>query len=337
MKGFVFGKFYPFHIGHQKMIEFALEKGSVTVLVCAEEKEKIDGNIRKEWIWETFKDNKNLKVKVFKYDENNFPNTSVSDWEVSKIWSEVFKEYFKEEYFLVTSEEYGEMLSMIMDIDHFMFDENRENIQISASEIRENLFENWNYLPLSVQKYFALKVVFLGTESTGKTVMTNNLSEYFKSNKVSEAGRDLISDSREFDFKDLEKVYREHANRIENVDYRESFLTLIDTDIHITKSYSEFIFGKKLSVPEEIIEKNKADLYLYSTKDAEYIQDGTRLEIDDRNKLDESHRNILKEDNIDFLEISGSWNDREKKAVDFIEKLILEKKNIFKTKAEKNL
>jgi HTH-type transcriptional repressor of NAD biosynthesis genes len=330
MKGFVFGKFYPFHIGHQRMIEFALEKGSVTVLVCAEEKEKIDGNIRKEWIKETFKNNKNLKVKVFKYDENNFPNTSVSDWEVSKIWSQVFKEYFKDEDFLVTSEEYGEMLSMIMDIDHFMFDENRESIQISASEIRENLFENWNYLPLSVQKYFALKVVFLGTESTGKTVMTNNLSEYFRANKVSEAGRDLISDSKEFDFNDLEKVYTEHANRIENVNYQESFLTLIDTDIHITKSYSEFIFGKKLSVPKEIIEKNKADLYLYSTKDAEYIQDGTRLEIDDRNKLDESHRNILKEDNIDFLEISGSWNDREKMAVENIKNLILKRQMMFK-------
>lgn len=330
MKGFVFGKFYPFHIGHQKMIEFALEKGSITVLVCAEEKEKIDGNIRKEWIKETFKDNKNLKVQVFKYDENNFPNTSVSDWEVSKIWSQVFKEYFKEEDFLVTSEEYGEMLSMIMDIDHFMFDENRESIQISASEIRENLFENWSYLPLSVQKYFALKVVFLGTESTGKTVMTNNLSEYFRANKVSEAGRDLISDSKEFHFNDLEKVYTEHANRIENVNYQESFLTLIDTDIHITKSYSEFIFGRKLSVPEEIIEKNKADLYLYSTKDAEYIQDGTRLEIDERNKLDESHRNILKKDNIDFLEISGSWDDREKMAVENIKNLILKRQMMFK-------
>lgn len=330
MKGFVFGKFYPFHIGHQKMIEFALEKGSVTVLVCAEEKEKIDGNIRKEWIKETFNNNKNLKVKVFKYNENDFPNSSVSDWEVSKIWSEVFKEYFKEEEFLVTSEEYGEMLSMIMDIDHFMFDENRESIQISASEIRDNIFENWNYLPLSVQKYFALKVVFLGTESTGKTVMTNNLSEYFKANKVSEAGRDLISDSKEFDCNDLKKVYTEHANRIENVDYRKSFLTLIDTDIHITKSYSEFIFGKKLSVPEEIIEKNKADLYLYSTKDAEYIQDGTRLEIDDRNKLDVSHRNILREYNIDFLEISGSWDDREKMAVEKIKNLILKRQMMFK-------
>lgn len=337
MKGFVFGKFYPFHIGHQKMIEFALEKGSVTVLVCAEEKEKIDGNIRKEWIKETFKDNKNLKVKVFKYNENDFPNTSVSDWEVSKIWSEVFKEYFKEENFLVTSEEYGEMLSVIMDVDHFMFDENRENIQISASKIREDLFKYWDFLPEAVQKYFALKVVFLGTESTGKTVMTNKISEYFKANKVSEAGRDLIQNSKQFEFENLERVYTEHANRIEKVDHKESFLTLIDTDIHITKSYAEFIFGTKLNVPEEIIDKNKADLYLYSTKDAEYIQDGTRLEIDDRNKLDESHQNILKEDNIDFLEISGSWNDREKMAVDFIDKLILEKKNIFKTKAEKNL
>lgn len=328
MKGFVFGKFYPFHIGHQKMIEFALEKGSITVLICAEENEKISGSIRKQWIKDTFPDNKDLKVKVFKYKESQFPNTSVSDWDVSKKWSEVFKEYFKDEDFLVTSEEYGEMLSVMMDIDHFMFDEDRENIQISASEIRGNLFENWNFLPRSVQEYFALKVVFLGTESTGKTTMTNNVAEYFKANKVSEAGRDLISDSREFEFEDLEKVYTEHAERIERTDHSKSFLTLIDTDIHITQSYAEFIFGKKLSVPEEIIEKNKADLYLYSTKDAEYIQDGTRLEIDERNKLDESHRNLLKQNNIDFLEISGSWEEREQKAIENIEKLILKKVKI---------
>jgi HTH-type transcriptional repressor of NAD biosynthesis genes len=328
MKGFVFGKFYPFHIGHQKMIEFALEKGSVTVLVCHEESEKIDGNIRKQWIKETFPDNNNLKVKVFKYSERDFPNTSVSDWEASKIWSQVFNEYFPAENFLVTSEEYGEMLSVIMDIEHFMFDEKRENIQISASEIRTNVFKNWNYLPLAVQKYFILKVVFLGTESTGKTMMTNKLSEYFKANKVSEAGRDLISDSNKFEFEDLEKVYTEHTNRIENVEHNESYLTLIDTDIHITKSYAEFVFGRKLFVPEEIIEKNKADLYLYSTKDAEYIQDGTRLELEERNKLDESHRNVLKENKVNFLEISGSWEEREKSAIDLIEKLILNRKVI---------
>lgn len=330
MKGFVFGKFYPFHIGHQKMIEFALEKGSVTVLICAEENEKIDGNIRKKWIKDTFPNNKNLKVKVFKYSEKDFPNTSVSDWDVSKKWSEVFNEYFKDENFLVTSEQYGEMLSVIMNIEHFTFDENRENIQISASEIRKNIFKNWEYLPLSVQKYFALKVVFLGTESTGKTVMTNNISEYFKANKVSEAGRDLIRNSKQFEFEDLKKVYTEHANRIEKVNHGESFLTLIDTDVHITKSYAEFVFERKLIVPEEITEKNKADLYLYSTKDAEYIQDGTRLEFDERNKLDESHRKALKENKIDFLEISGTWEEREKMAIDSIENLILKQKMRFK-------
>lgn len=325
MKGFVFGKFYPFHLGHQKMIEFALEKGSVTVLVCAEEKEKLGGNIRKSWIEETFSNNKNLNVKIFEYNENDFPNSSVSDWEISKKWSEVFYEYFKDENFLVTSEEYGNMLSEIMNIEHYMFDENRENIQISASKIRNNIFESWEFLPLSVQKYFALKVVFLGTESTGKTFLTSRLSDYFNSNKVSEAGRDLIPDSNQFEFGDLKKVYKEHAERIKNVDYGKSFLTLIDTDVNITKSYAEFIFGKELIVPNEVLNINKANLYLYSTKDAEYIQDGTRLEFVKRNKLDESHRNILRKNGIDFLEIAGNWDQREKLAIRYIEELIAEK------------
>ena len=45
-------------------------------------KRKIEGNIRKQWIKDTFPDNRDLKVKVFKYKENDFPNTSVSDWDV---------------------------------------------------------------------------------------------------------------------------------------------------------------------------------------------------------------------------------------------------------------
>ncbi len=78
---------------------------------------------------------------------------------------------------------------------------------------------------------------------------------------------------------------------------------------------------------EEIIEKNKADLYLYSTKDAEYIQDGTRLEIDERNKLDESHRNLLKQNNINFLEISGSWKNENKKQLKILKNLLQKRKN----------
>jgi HTH-type transcriptional repressor of NAD biosynthesis genes len=41
IKAFVFGKFYPFHKGHEAMINFALSKCDfLSVLVCSSDKEK---------------------------------------------------------------------------------------------------------------------------------------------------------------------------------------------------------------------------------------------------------------------------------------------------------
>ncbi len=42
----------------------------------------------------------------------------------------------------------------------------------------------------------------------------------------------------------------------------------------------------------------------------------------DRNLLDKSHREILKQHNIDFIEVKGSWEQRFKKAVRKIDQLI---------------
>lgn len=119
-------------------------------------------------------------------------------------------------------------------------------------------------------------------------------------------------------------VAKEHAKRIDKAVLGESPIVIIDTDIHITKSYAQFIFGKKLVVDDKIIESNKADLYLYLNTDAPYIQDGTRLNKIDRNLLDLSHRDILQRHKIDIVEIHGNWKkrfDRALKEIDLLKML----------------
>ena len=123
MKAFVFGKFYPFHKGHQALIDFALQNNDyVEVMVCAEEKEKLTGELRKSWIEASFANSENLKVLVFKYKEEDYANTSEASWEVSKQWSEVFKTYFPDFERVVTSEAYGEMIAQLMNIEHQLFE-----------------------------------------------------------------------------------------------------------------------------------------------------------------------------------------------------------------------
>jgi HTH-type transcriptional repressor of NAD biosynthesis genes len=77
-------------------------------------------------------------------------------------------------------------------------------------------------------------------------------------------------------------------------------------------------------VNADIYNSNKAHLYLYLKNDVDYLQDGTRLTETQRNLLDDSHRKVLLDYNIDIVEIRGDWNERFEKAVSHINKLILQ-------------
>lgn len=323
VKAFVFGKFLPFHKGHEAMINFALTKCDfLTVLVCCSDKENIPAPTRQKWIEKTFEKESKIEIKSYNYLESELPNTSESSQEVSKVWSAIFEEFFPDYDLVITSEEYGNYVASFMKIEHIAFDIPKHLFPVSATAVRNDIFTNWEFLPDSVKPDFAIKVAVLGTESTGKTTLTERLAKHFNCSPVKEAGRDLIANSNSFEFDDLHLVASEHAKRIDKAVLEQSPLIIIDTDIHITKSYANFTFDKILDVESKIYNSNKADLYLYLKNDVEYVQDGTRLSESERNLLDISHRQILLQHNIDFTEITGDWEQRFDKAVTTIKQLI---------------
>jgi HTH-type transcriptional repressor of NAD biosynthesis genes len=322
-KAFVFGKFLPFHKGHEAMIHFALSKCDfLTVLVCCSDKETIPDFIRKSWIEQTFVQQKNIEIQIFNYAESELPNSSVSSRTISETWATVFKKLLPDCNLLITSEPYGDFVAEYMKIQHITFDLKRTQFPVSASAVRNDIFGNWQFLPDSVKPYFALKVAILGTESTGKTTLTEKLARYYNCGYVLEAARAIIPDSNSFTFDDLPVVATAHAQRITEAITGSSPLVIIDTDIHITISYAKFTFGQTLEVSPEIYEINKAGLYLYLNNDAVYMQDGTRLSENERNLLDISHREVLRSYEIDFVEITGNWDKRFQKAIQQIDKWV---------------
>ncbi len=323
IKAFVFGKFLPFHKGHEALINFALSKCDLlTVLICCSDKENISDTVRKSWIEKTFSGKKNIEVKTLNYFESELPNTSETSEEVSKIWAEVFKKQLPGYSLLITSEAYGNFVAQFINIQHIAFDIPKKIFPVSATAVRNDLFANWNFLPDSVKPYFVIKVIILGTESTGKTTLAVKLGKYFGCSLVLETARDLIQNSNDFTFNDLHLVANEHAKQIDKAIIGSNPLVIIDTDIHTTKSYSSFTFGKELLVTKEIYNTNKANLYLYLNNDVEYFQDGTRLNEAERNLIDISHRQVLTNNKIEIIEITGNWQLRFEKAVEEINKLI---------------
>lgn len=323
IKAFVFGKFLPFHKGHEAMINFALSKCDfLTVLVCCSDREGVSSALRMAWIEKAFEKENDIEIRLFNYLESELPNTSESSESVSKIWAGIFKQEFPDYSLLITSEDYGEFVASFMDIQHIAFDIPRNLFPVSATAVRRDLFANWKFLLDSVKPDFAIKVVILGTESTGKSTLSEKLSKHFNCCLVLEAAREIIDNSNDFSFEDLNIVATEHARRIDKSVLADNPIVIIDTDIHTTMSYSRFIFKKELETSADIYNSNRAHLYLYLNNDVEFMQDGTRLSETERNLLDLSHRQVLLDHNIEMVEIRGDWEDRFEKAVEEINKLI---------------
>ncbi|MEM7367579.1 MAG: AAA family ATPase [Bacteroidota bacterium] len=322
--GFTCGKFLPFHKGHEALIRFGLEHcDELTVLVCASDQELISGETRAAWIRNTCSQDPGLIVKVLPYKESQLPNTSESSRRVSKIWASEFRRWVPNANIFFSSEPYGAYVADFMNIQHLSFDLSRTTVPVSATQIRENPGAFWEYLPVAVRPNYCKKVVILGTESTGKSTLTKQLANHYKVPFVAEAGRDLISNSREFALEELYLVARAHAGAIAKAVKQGYPLIIVDTDIHITQSYARLFFDKQLEIEEAVYTTNKADIYLYLTADVPLVQDGTRLGEAARQSLDASHRRVLSEYSIKPIEIAGEWEGRKRKAIETIDRLFL--------------
>jgi HTH-type transcriptional repressor of NAD biosynthesis genes len=319
MKGFVFGKFYPFHKGHLAMIEFATEQCSkLYVLICCSDKEKISAEIRLNWIKESTRHLNNLEIIALNYNESELPNSSVASTEISKLWSSKFKTIVPDVDLLVSSEPYGEFVAGFMDIKHLSFDQSRDIVPVSATKIRTEPSKYWDFLPDAVKAYFVKKIVILGTESTGKTTLTEKLAGIIPALAVKEAGREVISDSKNFSIGDLYLTAEKHQEATMRAFKQLPCCIVLDTDIHITQSYSKFVFGKYLDLPKSWYEDQKADLYLYLDNDVPHVQDGGRLSEEERNKLDINHKETLEKFGVSYTLISGSWEQRMNQVMNLI-------------------
>ena len=320
-KGIVLGKFLPLHKGHLGLIDFALQHCDfLYIIVCASSDENTDGMIRKQWLYQELREKNNISLISFPYNQNILPNTSRSSRIVSEKWAKAIKEVVPDAEIVFTSEEYGDYLAEYMGITHLAFDKSRVQFPISASRIQSDPFTYWHYLADAAKPWYIKKVAILGTESTGKSVLAEKLAQYFDTIFVPEMAREIIEETEECTFSDLEEIALLHSKTIGKKIGDANKLLFLDTDINITKSYSKFLFNRELVTEPWLEQANKSDLYLFLEPDCPFVQDGTRLDEKERDRLSLAHKEFLKSNNIDFISIRGDWEDRFNSAVDIIKK-----------------
>jgi HTH-type transcriptional regulator, transcriptional repressor of NAD biosynthesis genes len=321
--GLVLGKFNPLHTGHIKLIEFAaLQCDKLFILVCASNKEKIPGKLRLQWIKETFSDSKATAPLLLNYKEDELPNTSVSSKAVSAVWSQKIKTILPGINIIFSSEKYGDYVAEYLGCKHILYDVDRKENPFSASEILNKPFKNWNYIAPAAKPYFVKKICIYGTESTGKSTLTEFLSFHYNTSFVSEAARDIVAETDECTEDQLQQIAASHAHAINDKIKSANKILIVDTDINITRSYSKYLFKKPLQTAAWINEANTFDLYIFLDNDAPYIQDGTRLDKKRRDLLHDFHKKELEERAIAYKLVSGNWEERFEKSKQLINNFI---------------
>ncbi len=173
------------------------------------------------------------------------------------------------------------------------------------------------------------KVVIIGPESTGKSMLCQNLAAHFKSIWVKEYAREyLLKNGTNYTFENLldiakGQLYREDA-ATDSLTTQHSPL-IIDTDMYVMKVWCEFVFEKTHHWILNRIVERKYDLYLLCNIDLPWVKDELREypDLASREKLYHHYKDAMINQHVHWVDISGSYAERLQKAVSAIDATVL--------------
>ena len=173
------------------------------------------------------------------------------------------------------------------------------------------------------------KVVILGPESTGKSTLCTQLADHFQTTWVPEYARQyLLEHGMDYTYDDLltiakgqialEEKYESSARNSEpRAGDAATSLLFIDTDMYVMKVWCEFVFNNcHRFILDQIVER-KYDLYLLCNTDLPWTRDELREypDLATRQTLYSIYKDIMINQSVPWVDISGSYDERLQKAV----------------------
>ena len=170
------------------------------------------------------------------------------------------------------------------------------------------------------------KVVVIGPESTGKSTLCDQLAGHYKTSWVPEYARAyLLQHGMQYNYDHLLTIAQGQIALEEEFIAANQSPLFIDTDMYVMKVWSEFVFGKVHPWILEQIATRQYDLYLLCNVDLPWVKDELR-EYPDlvvRQQLYHIYKDILINQPVPWVEISGTYHERLKKAVNTVDELLL--------------
>ena len=167
-----------------------------------------------------------------------------------------------------------------------------------------------------------LKIAITGPESTGKSQLSRELAEHFNTVWVPEYAREYIDQlDGNYTREDILAIAKgQIRHECESMKKANKYL-FCDTELIVTKIWSEVKYGECDPWILKMIEDNKYDLFLLCNIDLAWESDPQREHPHMREKLFEMYLNELTERNLPFRVVYGTGDARLKCAVSFVEGL----------------
>lgn len=173
------------------------------------------------------------------------------------------------------------------------------------------------------------KVVVIGPESTGKSTLCEQLATYFNTEWCPEYAREyLLTHGTTYKFDDLLTIAKGQLALEDKISLKaknnSSNLVFIDTDMYVMKVWCEFVFGECHRFILDQIVSRQYDLYLLCNVDLPWVKDVLREypDLESRQRLYSMYKDIVLNQPVDWVDISGSSEERLSKAIVAVNKLL---------------
>lgn len=307
-RGLVIGKFMPIHNGHIALINFAAAHcDELIVSMSFTLNDPIDPEMRFNWIKEIFKTRQNIKPAIITDD---FDEDTLTLEPRTKIWAKRMWEVYPKIDILFSSEDYGKPFALNLEAEHLLFDQQRVSIPISATMIRNNPFQYWDYIPEQVKPHYVKRICFYGPESTGKSTLAEKMALKYKTEFVPEVARELIT-SNDISVHDIIKIGKAQMQRVIEKTAIANKILFCDTDVITTQIYAQHYLHTIPEILFELEAQIKYDLYFLLDIDVDWVADDLRDQGHRRAEMYAIFKNELDKRNIKYLEIKGNYETRE--------------------------
>ena len=181
------------------------------------------------------------------------------------------------------------------------------------------------------------KIVIIGPESIGKSTLCEQLAQHYETMWCPEFARDyLLSNGTNYEYEDLLTIAKGQLameDEYTNIMERNSLPMLeagghlplfIDTDMYVMKVWCEFVFRKCHRFILDQIVSRKYDLYLLCNTDLPWVKDELREypDLESRRKLYHIYKDIMVNQSVPWVDISGNDEVRLQKAIRAVDPLL---------------